>query len=494
MNKKNILIIGLIFCLLLPMVYGQKKHKTVRPAFEIKFVLDGLDEDTMLYVANYYADKTYMQDSLYLSKKEPHTFVYSGDTLPPRGVYVLANQNKIKYLEFIIDTSYFFTIRTQNIDSKNPDFVNCIVFENSPDNVEMSDFFKKISHYQRQIFKLNKDIAALESEKKPDKKLIQQTKKELDAWQDSNYQYCEYFVAQHGTTSLFGRTQRLAQDVEVPEEIRNIKDQSTQEIASYNYYLNHYWDNCDFSEGALIYTPVFHPRLVKYFDKVVPPVVDSIIKYADILVEKSKASTELFKYIVWYITSKYERSQYVGHDAVFVHMVLNYYAKGLCPWTDEAVLERMIERAEQLDGVLLGKVAPELYMFDTNERFISSHSFNKKYTIMWFWDVTCGHCKTVTPILVDFYNRAKDSLDFEVYAVCITSDTASWKRAIVSRQLPFVNVGGNRANLDYRKVYGVTTTPYIYVLDREKKIICKKIGVEQLESFLRNHEAGKRIY
>mgnify|MGYP002623249281 CR=1 FL=1 len=489
MNKIKALIFSLIFCLLGTMVYGQKKHKATRPAFEIKFVMNGFEEDTMLYVANYYADKTYMQDSLFLSKKEPHTFVFSGDTLPPRGVYILANQNKVKYLEFIIDTSYFFTLRTQDIDSKSPDFINNIVFEGSPDNIEMNVFFKKVSYFQGKIFKINKDISLLESEKKPDKKLIQQMKKELESWQDSNYNYCADFVAQHGTTSLFGRTQRLAQDVDIPEEI-----QKGEDVVTYNYYLNHYWDNCDFSEGALIYTPVFQPKLVKYFDKVVPPIVDSIIKYADILVEKAKASPELFKYVVWYITNKYERSQYVGHDAVFVHMVLNYYAKGLCPWTDEAVLERMVERAEQLDKVLLGKVAPELYMFDTNERFISSHSFDKKYTILWFWDVTCGHCKSVTPTLVEFYNRAKDSLDFEVYAVCITSDTASWKKAIVSRQLPFVNVGGNRANMDYRQVFGVTTTPYIYVLDREKKIICKKIGVEQLESFLKDHEAGKRIY
>jgi thiol-disulfide isomerase/thioredoxin len=247
----------------------------------------------------------------------------------------------------------------------------------------------------------------------------------------------------------------------------------------------------DFSEGALISTPVFHPKLKTYFEDVVPPLIDSIIKYADSLIEKAKDNQELFKYIVWYITNKYERSQYVSHDAVFVHMVQKYYAKGLCPWTDEAVLERMINQANKLDDILIGRKAPELYMADTNGVFHSNYEFNRKYTIMWFWDLNCGHCKSATPKLVEFYNRAKDSLDFDVYAVCMTVDSVKWKQAIIERQLPWLNVGGNVANIDYRVVYDINTTPVLFVLDKEKKIIVKKIGIDELEPFLRHYDEGK---
>jgi len=113
---------------------------------------------------------------------------------------------------------------------------------------------------------------------------------------------------------------------------------------------------------------------------------------------------------------------------------------------------------------------------------------------MWFWDMNCGHCKSATPKLVEFYNRAKDSLDFEVYAVCLTTDLEKWKQTIIERQMPWINVGGNHMNIDYRQVYDVVTTPVLFVLDREKKIIVKKIGVDELENFIRHYDEGKIKY
>ena len=32
----------------------------------------------------------------------------------------------------------------------------------------------------------------------------------------------------------------------------------------YQYYAEHYWDNCDFNDNAMIYTPVFAHRLAQY--------------------------------------------------------------------------------------------------------------------------------------------------------------------------------------------------------------------------------------
>jgi len=296
--------------------------------------------------------------------------------------------------------------------------------------------------------------------------------------------------------TLFGKAQNFTREIEVPEPSKNEDGTLVDSNFEYYYYLNHYWDNMDFSDPALITIPqgVFYERLKTYFDDVVPPLIDSIIKYADILVEKAKDTPELFRFFVVYITQKYERSQYVAHDAVFVHMVQKYYARGLCTWTDEAVLERMVTHANKLQHILIGRKAPELYMADTADVFHSNYDIQRKYTIMWFWDLNCGHCKSATPKLVEFYNRAKDSLDFEVFAICMTNDLEKWKQAIIERQLPWINVGGNRANIDYRVVYDVVTTPVIFVLDREKNIIVKKIGIDELENFIRNYDEGKIKY
>jgi len=490
MSSKKVCVLSLVLVLVCLSVntFAQKKSKKSSQGSEIKIILGGLP-DTMLYLAAYYADKNYMYDTLYLSKKEPYTFISKKDIFIPRGIYLLANQDKVKLMEMVVDSSFSFVVKAENLNPSAIDIPSNVTFINSPENVLANSFFVKMSKFQRQIITLVNEIKKEEASENPDAALMERKKIERRIYQDSMKTYMRDFVDENRHT-LFGKAQLLLRDVEVPEPPRNPDGSLVDSNFEYSYYINHYWDNTDFLEPALISTPPFYPKLKTYFDDVVPPLVDSIIKYADLLIEKTKNTTELFKYIVWYLTNKYERSQYVAHDAVFVHMVLNYYAKGLCPWTDEAVLERMVNQAHKLEPILIGKKAPELYMPDTNGVFRSNYESKRKYTVMWFWDLNCGHCKTATPKLVEFYNRAKDSLDFEVYAVCITTDIEKWKKAIIEKELPWINVGGNQATLDYRVVYDVLTTPVIYVLDHEKKIIVKKIGVDELENFIRNHSTG----
>jgi hypothetical protein len=42
--------------------------------------------------------------------------------------------------------------------------------------------------------------------------------------------------------------------------------------------------------------------------------------------------------------------------------------------------------------------------------------------------------------------------------------------------------------IDFRKDFDVTTTPMVYVLDQDKKIIARRLPVEQLEGFIDFYE------
>ena len=412
-----------------------------------------------------------------------------GDSILPRGMYVVASEGKIQLTDFLVDSSYFFTIKTGKINPQKIVIEN-IEYINTPENALTETFSIQMSAYYAVVQAAVKDLK--EKEDLSDEE-TEKYKAQIKQYQDSMRLFREDFLQKHAHT-LFAKAQRLGEEITVPDPPRNPDSTLVDSAWAYQYYLNHYWDNCDFSDPALIRIKnIFHQKITQYFDNVVIPISDSITKYADLLIEKVKNSPEFFRYIVQYITYKYETSQYVGHDAVFVHMVKNYYKKGMCPWVDEEVLKAMIERAEHLEPILIGKKAPYLYMPDTNGVFRSNYEFDKKYTIMWFWDLNCGHCKTATPILKEFYDRAKDSLDFEVYAVCLGSDSVKWKNAIIEKELNWINVGNNRANIDFKKVYGVNSTPIVFIIDREKKIIAKKIEAKDIESVIRSHEEGKRI-
>ena len=469
--------------------YAQKGKNVQKPAYEIKLIMPGLP-DSVLYVAYYYADKTYMIDTLYVERKDPYTFIIKGDSALQRGMYVLASESRVKYLDFFIDSSSFFTIKTGKLDPEKLNIKENLEYINSPENTLVNEFEKGMSVYYSAGLPVAKELRENENLSEEEK---EQYKAELNLYQDSMKMFREDFMQKH-ENSLFVKIYRLNEEITVPDPPKNPDGSLVDSSWSYQYYLNHYWDNCDFSEPALIRTDnMFHSKISQYFDNVVIPIPDSINKYADLLIEKAKDTPDLYRYIVWYITQKYERSQYVGHDAVFVHMIKTYYAKGLCPWVEEEVLKRMVDEGNRLDNILIGRKAPYLYMPDTSGILHSNYEFDKKYTIIWFWDINCGHCKTATPILKEFYDRAKDSLDFEVFAVCLGTDSVKWKQTIIERELTWINVGMNKANIDFKEVYGVNTTPVVFILDKEKHIIAKKVEAKEIETVIRNHEEGKRI-
>ena len=488
-NKIFVVAIFLAFFAVGNSTYAQKGKPAKKLAYEVKIILPGLP-DSVLYVAYYYGEKTYMFDTLYIERKEPHAFVLKGDSaVLQRGQYVVATESKVKLFDFIVDSSYFFTIKTETLDPERLDIMRTLEFVNSPENSLPTELGKGLSNYAIAIQSLAKDLREKENLSDEQKEII---KTNIKHYQDTLKAIREDFL-QTNKNSLFAKMIRVGEDITVPEAPRN-PDGSLEDSAwSYQYYLNHYWDNTDFLEPALVRTQYLQPILIQYFEKVIIPIPDTINKYADMLLEKAKNTPELLRFFIQYITYKYETSQYVGHDAVFVHMVKNYYEKGFCPWVDEEVLKAMTERANQLDKILIGRTAPYLYMPDTTGAYRSNYEFDKRYTIMWFWDLNCGHCKTATPILKEFYDRAKDSLDFEVYAVCLGTDSVKWKQAIIEKGLRWINVGMNRANIDFKEVYGVSTTPVVFILDRDKKIIAKKIEAKEIESVIRNYEEGKKI-
>ena len=137
---------------------------------------------------------------------------------------------------------------------------------------------------------------------------------------------------------------------------------------------------------------------------------------------------------------------------------------------------------------MIGAKAPELIMPDTNNVFLSFYHIQKNYTLLWFWDPDCGHCKVETPKLRDYYNKYKDSLNLEVFAVSMDQDLERWKKFIRDNQLTWINVGGNTANIDFHKVYDLYSTPVLYVLDKDKKIIAKRIAVGDLEDFFLQYQ------
>jgi peroxiredoxin len=239
----------------------------------------------------------------------------------------------------------------------------------------------------------------------------------------------------------------------------------------------------------MVRTPLFHNKVEQFMEKLTLQIPDSINFYADKLLAMAK-SKEAFKYIVWWITNHYEKSQIMGMDAVFVHMAKNYYLSGKAFWVDSGVVNKIRERAGILEPILIGKRAPNMYLTDSSGKVYTLDGFKAKSTILYFWDPNCGHCQKETPKLYEFWEKNK-SRGIDVFAVTIDRKPDDWKKYIREKKLNWLNVWDSHTVTDFKNVYDIYSTPVIYILDENKKILAKRIGVEQLPDFFDNYFRDK---
>ena len=132
-----------------------------------------------------------------------------------------------------------------------------------------------------------------------------------------------------------------------------------------------------------------------------------------------------------------------------------------------------------------------------------------KYTILYFWDSGCGHCKKATPKLKKYYEENAKSIGLEVFAVGTELELKEWKGFIKEHKLPWMNISDtpeinknawNYINkglttlesLNFRDIYDIYSTPVVLVLDKDKKILGKRIGVEQIEEFISDMEKREK--
>jgi thiol-disulfide isomerase/thioredoxin len=265
---------------------------------------------------------------------------------------------------------------------------------------------------------------------------------------------------------------------DLPEEDRRQKQ--------YEYYRAHYFDHFDLNDPRAMRSGLIHQKIEFFLLKLSYQVPDSQSVAMDYLLKKMDKNPEAFQYYLVHFLNESARSKRMGMDAVYVYLVDHFYAKGLATWMDKEQLDKLISQAETLRPILIGKTAPDLLFLKENGEAVTIHGIKAEYTVLFFWDPECGHCKKSIPHIVDFYHAYKDK-GVEILAICTKTgaDISSCWSTIKERGMDiWVNAADQYLRNRYKTVYDVKTTPQIFILDKDKKILVKKIAGEDLTSVM----------
>jgi peroxiredoxin len=473
MNRMRTLVILFVVQLLTLTATAQSK-----PGYSLTFTISGL-RDTTVYLGYYYGESTFVRDTARVNAQGQFTF--DGKQTLPQGVYFVV-LDKTRLFDIVISTQQHFQMTTST-----QDYVKNMVVKDDPDNVL---FFEQMLFNMERNKEAEPYIKVLQDSTLTDEAKKKEAREGFTKVNEKVLAYQNDLIAKYPTT-LTARLLMTSKRVEVPESPR-LTDGRIDSTFQLRYYRAHYFDYFNLSDDALIRLPrpIYSEKVNEYFDKLFPPQPDTVAKAIDALVATVKKNPETYKFLVWTLTLKYQNPEFMGMDQVFVHVYDTYFASGeMNYWVNDKMKKNLKEHADRLRKSLLGSTAPNLIMQDASLQPRSMYSIKTKYTILFFFDPDCGHCKTETPKLVDFYTRNKSRYDVEVYAVSADTSIQKMKDYIRDMKMPWITVNGPRTYVgSYHDLYDAITTPTIYILDDRKKIIGKKLAADRVEEFLANYE------
>lgn len=431
--------------------------------YRIAVKWEGLS-NTKIFIAHYFDSNIYLNDSTLLDQNG--NGIFSGDSLLNQGLYVMY-YNKDTYFDFLVGEDQNFEIYS-NLN----ELQKSIKISGSTE----SEDFRNYQNFIMQQIALRNEYS--EKTKNSDSIISNEAYKSLEKLEKemSNYLKKEITRTKGTMYSLFLKTSNAPEIPEPPFEKNNPKYDSLAWFYYYNFKRDHFLDNIDFNDERILNSPLVKSNLDVYFNKILIQYPDSIIPQAIKTIRKSESNKKMYQYVTQYLLNNSIQSKIMGMDAVFVAVSDEVYMKGKATWADSTTLAKVKEETYLIRNNIIGKTAPELVMENIDGEMESLHQSIGKYTILVFYEYDCGHCKKEVPELYnDVYQKYLGD-NIEVYAVCMNDDSVKWKEFVETNQLAgWHHLWDPKHRTLFRFKYNVKTTPMIYLLDKDKKIIAKKI-------------------
>lgn len=458
------------------------------PGYEIRVTLKPL-KNQYVYIGHYYGKQLPIIDSARLN--EQSVAVFKGPKKLGGGIYLIGYPDKSRSFEVLIDKNQKFSVA---VDTLKPAEV---VFVNSPEN----DAFKA---YQQNMNTWGRALDALYNRRKgaaPADSI--RLNKEIE---DLNAKVKAYRlgIIQKEPSSLLAALLQAMKEPEVPQADPAAKKDS---MFAYKYFKQHYWDGVSFMDDRLARTPFFESRVDKYFEQLVYPASDSVIKEIDWMMSYANVKEDMQKFLLLKFVNRYLNQKYMWEDAVFVHLFEKYFAQKTYPWLTDKGKKLITDRAYSLMANLMGAPAAEVELPDTTGKMRNLYGVEAPFTLVAIWDPTCGHCKETLPRLDSAYQAKWKSYGLKFFGLAKETDgkRSDWTNFINDKKLgDWVHVYYSKAADDarikagvpgYSQLYDVQSFPTLYLLDKDKRIIAKKVTLEQINEILQyrlKNEVGSK--
>ena len=451
-----------------------------KPGYEIKMTFKPF-KNQYIFLGHYEGKQLPVIDSVMVNDRGEGTF--KGDKPLGGGVYLVGYPNKQGFFEFLVGTDQHFSIKADTADLRN------ITFINSPDNDLFVEYQRFMEVHGRRIDSTQKLLSLAKSKQDSATltNIIVKTHTEIRDYRLG--------IIKKNPDATLSFLLNLLEEPQVPPASQQPGGKYDSTYA-WQYYKSHFWDGINFYDDRLIRTPVFESKLDKYFEEVVYPNPDSVNKEIDWMLGYASINKDNERFLLTKFVNRYLNMKYMWEDAVFVHLYEKYFSQKTYPWLTEKGVKIIQDRAYSLMANILGNPAADVDLPDTSGKHITLYGLNSPYTVVIIWDPTCGHCKEIVPKVDSLYEEKWRAQGVKIFAMAKETDgnKNDWLNFIHQHHLQdwsnvYYSKADEKARVDagipgYSQLYDVLSFPTLYLLDKDKRIVAKKLSFDQINEVL----------
>ncbi len=249
--------------------------------------------------------------------------------------------------------------------------------------------------------------------------------------------------------------------------------------------LEKMYSHINFAQNGLIRSPFLIKAIYKHISRAIEFNTYQIIHETDKLIEMSKANEDMYRYVSSFLLNFYRTFFKTGINEVFVHIADQYFLNDP-ELNDES--RRMIQQQRDIfASSMVGSPAHPIRMRNTIEGdsidVLSSHDGT---IFLLFWSNGCGHCDAAEKALMEVHDGLVKN---NIRVISVDNDKHSYETLhanAVNKAFPWTDVcDTSESNTMYREYYYVVSTPLMYIIDTNKRIVQKCIGEDQIEEIAR---------
>lgn len=358
-----------------------------------------------------------------------------------------------------------------------------VTYHNSPENSANHQYIKEIQKFDQQSEFLNMEFQKAQSGSIPSYMMqvfVDSLTAEALRIAADKEAYQRQTIRENPETLLASIIQAT---IAIPEPPRDLYGDRSQMQA---YILQHFFDNFPWHDPRVFQTPVINNKIADYATFIYQldrPDLDTFV------VAACKAA-KINRQSYYHFFDRLE--EYIGNNVspfkvehTYIRMLKDALA---IPDLESSRQARYKRELQFIDINLQDSIVPNFNIVLSNGDTTNLYAVHSDYMILYLEHPTCSTCITARNRMADFpvLNNAISNGTLKVLTIYFENDSTVWNTYITHNANPDYLHGWNYdQTIEKKGLFDTRTIPYMFLLDKDKRVIKKDLLINEIEDYLR---------